>query len=97
MGVQSALNPDCMDVFVTLQHLPHPKTSLQDVFGTKIIEEHRQSLSAKNTKKTIPIPTSVQHAENTIIMVQCDECQMWRLVYCKYSQFRHLIVPYLKF
>ena len=47
-----------MDVFVTLQHLPHPTPGednhykmFSEVYGTKTSEEHRPSLSAKNPKK----------------------------------------------
>ena len=51
------------------------------VFGTTTSEEHRPSLSAKRPKKSVPIPTSMQHAKNTNVMIQCEECSMWRLVY----------------
>ena len=79
-----------MDVFVTLQHLPLPTPgcdnhykSFSEVYGTKTSEEHRPSLTSKSPKKTVPFPTSVQHAKNTNIMVMCEECDMWRLVYCQ--------------
>ena len=79
-----------MNIFVTLQHLPHPTPSTVDpdhykpfseVFGTTTSEEHRPSLTSKPPKKTVPIPTSVRHAKNTNIMIMCEECDMWRLVY----------------
>ena len=55
-----------------------------EVYGTTTSEEHRPSLSAKHPKKTVPIPTSVQHAKNTNIMVMCEECDMWRFVKLSY-------------
>ena len=77
-----------MEIFVTLQHLPHPIpgpdnhfVEFSKVFGITTSEEHRLSLSAKCPKKSVPIPTSMQHAKNTNIMIQCEECSMWRLVY----------------
>ena len=51
------------------------------VFGTTTSEEHRPSLSAKRPKTSVPVPTSMQHAKNTNVMIQCEECSMWRLVY----------------
>ena len=62
-----------MDVFVTLQHLPHPipgdnnhYKSFSEVYRTKTSEENRPSLLTKRPKKTVQFPTSVQHAKNTI-------------------------------
>lgn len=60
-----------MDVFVTLQHLPHPipgdnshYKSFSEVYGTKTSEENRPSLLTKRPKKTVSFPKSVQHAKN---------------------------------
>ena len=82
-----------MEIFVTLQHLPYPTpgpdnhfVEFSKVFGTTTSEEHRPSLSAKRPKKSVPIPTSMQHAKNTNIMIQCEECSMWRLVYSPVKQ-----------
>ena len=34
----------------------------------------------------MPFPVSIQHARNTNIMVvQCEECGMWQIVYSKYK------------
>ena len=37
----------------------------------------------KNAPKgnSLPFVASVQHANNTGLLVQCEECKMWRLVY----------------
>ena len=56
------------------------------VYGTDTSEEHRPSLQKRpNRQKTLPFVASVQHARNTNLMVQCEECEMWRLVYSKYK------------
>ena len=36
-------------------------------------------------KKMLPLYASVQHVKNAQLMVQCEECNMWRLVYSKYK------------
>ena len=54
---------------------------------TTTSEEHCPSLSVKHLKKTVPIPTSVQCAKNTNIMVMSEECDMWCLVYCQVKLF----------
>ena len=49
-----------------------------------VSEEHYPSLQKRPTRrKTLPFVASVQHARNTNLMVQCEECEMWRLVYSK--------------
>ena len=39
----------------------------------------------KKTAQTLPFVASVQHARNTNIMMQCEECDMWRIMYSKYK------------
>ena len=55
--------------------------TFSEVFGKPTTEKHRPSATKKRPKKSVPIPTSVQHAKNTNLMVQCKECSMWQLVY----------------
>ena len=76
--------------FVELKSLPDPTPgsdnhylSFSQVFGKNTTEEHRPSLNIKKQKKTLPFSTSVQHVKNVDMMVLCDECDMWRLLYCK--------------
>ena len=79
------------DIFSKLIHLPFPVPSADGHYQPFIeaynkpssSEEHRPSASAKRPRKSVPIPTSVQHAKNTNLMVQCEECAMWRLVYAE--------------
>ena len=41
--------------------------------------------SAPKRTKTLPFSGSVQHVKNVDTMLQCDECNMWRLLYCRYK------------
>ena len=52
-----------------------------EVYGVETTEEHRPSLQKRSQKKTLPFYASVQHVRNTGMMLMCDECGMWRLVY----------------
>jgi hypothetical protein len=50
--------------------------------------EHRPSLTKKTSKSssnTLPFYASVQHVRNAQIVVQCDNCDMWRLIFSKYK------------
>ena len=77
--------------FSKLGHLPDPTPgteghykAFQDVFKKTTSDEHRPSMSGKPKKgKSLPFRASVQHVRNTDVMLQCDECSMWRLVYSK--------------
>ena len=41
-----------------------------------------------NGKKTLPFSASVQHVKNVDLMLQCDECSMWRLLYSRFKLTR---------
>jgi hypothetical protein len=81
------------DVFDNLKYLPDPMSGIeghykpfQDVYGTATSEESRPSLQKRPSRaKTLPFVASIQHARNTNIMMQCEECEMWRIVYSKYK------------
>lgn len=81
------------DIFKKLKHIPHPTpgaddhyTPFIDPFGKPTTEEHRPSLKQKSAKKnSLPFYASVQHVKNADMMMQCDECMMWRLIYSKYK------------
>ena len=60
--------------------------SFAEVYSSPTTEEHRPSLQArKGWQKSLPFVASVQHEKNANCMFQCEECQMWRLVYSKYK------------
>jgi hypothetical protein len=80
-----------LDIFNKLSHLPHPTPGddnhyapFSEVFGTDTSEEHRPSCNVKQSKKnTLPFYASVQHVKNIEMMVECEECGLWRLLYSK--------------
>ena len=43
------------------------------------------SFKKKPSKKSLPFYASVQHVKNSQLMVQCEECNMWRLVFSKHK------------
>ena len=81
------------EVFEKLAFLPDPVPQgdghykpFDTIYNTVTSEEHRPSLQNHPVRqKTLPFVASVQHAKNTNLMVQCEECEMWRLVYSKYK------------
>eukprot|EP00731_Ephydatia_muelleri_P010008 Em0005g594a len=91
--------PECMlckplrlsaSEFSKLSHLPDstPGTDghykpFQEVFKKPTTEEHRPSAKKASSKATLPFRASVQHVHNAGMMLQCDECALWRLVYAK--------------
>ncbi len=86
------------DTFNMLKHLPHPTPGEDDhyapfssVFGTVTSGEHRPSYKKKalSKKNTLPFYASVQHVKNVELMVECQECGMWRLLYSKYKLNKH--------
>ena len=53
-------------------------------------EEHQISLLKRSKKhKSLPFVASIQHVKNTNLMIQCEECGMWRLVYAKKKLSAH--------
>ena len=56
----------------------------EKVYGTNTTEVHRPSSSKRSKKqKTLPFVASIQHVKNVNLMVQCEECGLWRIVYSK--------------
>ena len=49
------------------------------MFGTNTSEEHHPS----EQKNTLPFYTSIQHVKNIEMMLECEECGLWRLQYSK--------------
>ena len=76
--------------FSKLSHLPDPTPGtdghykpFQEVFKKPTTEEHRPSAKKASSKATLPFRASIQHVHNAGMMLQCDECALWRLVYAK--------------
>ena len=54
-----------------------------DVYGTPTTEEGRPSLMQRKKAKTLTYSPGEQHARNVGVVVQCDECDKWRLLFSK--------------
>jgi len=52
----------------------------KDVYGTVTSEEFRPSLQKRSKCKTLPFSASIQHVKTVNMMLQCDECGLWRLL-----------------
>ena len=85
--VKSARLPP--EIFSQIHHLPDPTPAsdghynpFSDVYGKTTTEAHHPSL-AKRTgiTKSLPFVASVQYVRNVTLMIQCEECSMWRLLY----------------
>ena len=79
-------------VFNEIHHLPDPTLGenghykpFDEVFGKKTTEESRPSKKKARDVRKGPFIPSIQHAKNTNLMVQCEECLKWRLVYSRYK------------
>ena len=79
-------------LFSTLKHIPH-QTPIEDghyfpfceAFHMTTTEKHRPSYrESKQVKKcNLPYYATVQHVKNAGIMVQCNECNQWCLVFSR--------------
>ncbi|XP_065883057.1 uncharacterized protein [Dysidea avara] len=78
-------------VFQNIHHFPDPVPadndhykSFSDIYGHNTTEEHRPSLKKRSSKeKTLPFHGKLQHVKNANLMLECEECGMWRLIYAK--------------
>ena len=79
--------------FLQLHHLPLPIPSedghclsFAEVFCEKITGEHRPSLLKKPSKSnSLPFYASVQHVKNCQMVIQCENCDLWRIIFSKYK------------
>ena len=89
----SICKPVRMDrtVFATLRHLPDPMISTSDPehylpFEQAMLRDTTDkdcpSLQ-EHKKKALSFSPSIQHVKNTNMMLQCEECQLWRLIFTK--------------
>lgn len=79
------------EVFESIRHLPDPMVDVtkpdhylpfDKVFSTETTEKDLPSLE-KHKKRVISYSPSIQHVKNVDVMIQCDECKMWRLLFSK--------------
>ena len=79
------------DDFSKLRFLPDPIMGSDDHYlsfakaytTTLSSEMYRPSLKGKSVAKPMSFSPSVQHALNTGTVIQCEECDRWRVVYSK--------------
>ncbi len=80
------------DVFSSLNFVPNPVPGadehykpFNEVYGEEEPnEKHRPSLQVRKKKATSFSP-SQQHVKDVRILVQCEECSKWRLLFCKHK------------
>jgi hypothetical protein len=75
------------DVFEKIKPFPDPipgtdghYLSFAEVYGSDTSEEHRPS-AKKSKQRTLPFHGKLQHVKNANLMIICEECGLWRLVY----------------
>lgn len=76
--------------FQRIGFLPDPVMGTDDhyisfgnVYCTDTDESYRPSLIQRKRMKTLTYSPSGQHASNAGVLVQCDECDKWRLLFSK--------------
>lgn len=75
--------------FSSLKFLPDPLLGedghyhlFNDVYGKPTTEKDRSSLKTKK-QNSISYSPSKQHATNVGVVIQCEECSKWRLMFSK--------------
>ena len=82
---------DCQ-IFEQLKQFPDPTPGddghylpFATIYGRATSEEHRPSKKKKSSKqRTLPFHGKLQHVRNADLMLECEECGMWRLIYAKH-------------
>ena len=76
--------------YVRLRYLPDPMLGsdghyqlFDSVIGSQTSEKDRPSLQAQKQKKSLSYSSVKQHAVNVGVVIQCDECNKWRLLFSK--------------
>jgi len=80
-----------LSVFQTIHNFPGPTQaendhykSFSDIYGQTTTEEHHPSLKKRlSKKKTLPFYGKLRHVKNANLMLECEECGMWQLIYTK--------------
>ena len=78
-------------VFSEIHVLPDPMPGYEghykrfaDVYGTTTDESHCPSLQKRSLKaKTLPLASSLKHVKNVDMMLECEHCGRWWLLYCQ--------------
>ncbi|XP_065895962.1 uncharacterized protein [Dysidea avara] len=81
------------EIFQSINFIPDPVPGeeghyrcFSDVYGTDTSEEHCPSLKKPNKRrKTLPFASNLTHVRNVDMMLQCEECDSWRLLYSQHK------------
>ena len=66
----------------------HYKT-FEQLLGSSTDESYRPSLQSKAKRtKMLLFTASVQHVKNVNLMLQCDECNLWRLLLTSQTNYK---------
>ena len=55
-----------------------------EVLGT-VTKDECPSFDQKKEKNSLPFIGCLQHVKNSGLVIQCIECEMWRLIFSKYK------------
>ena len=88
LSVASSLCWSVLFCLVGIHDLPDPLINddghyHSEVIGTSTTEKDLPSGSISKQKKSIPFNVTQQHVKNVKLLIQCEECDMWRLVLSK--------------
>ena len=78
-------------VFQIIHNFPDPIPAendhykiFSDIYGQTTTEEHCPSIKKRSSKeKSLPFHGKLQHVKNANLMLECEECGMWQLIYAK--------------
>ena len=79
--------------FATIHYLPNPVPGSDDhyqpfdeVYGDSeaLTDKYRPSLQRRK-RKAMSFSPSQQHVNNVGLLLQCEECDKWRLMFCKHK------------
>ena len=77
-------------MFRNLKNLPDPVLGsdghylpFDEVFKQSTTEKDRPSLKKQKHKKSLSYSPVKQHVTNVNVVIQCDECDKWRLLFSK--------------
>lgn len=83
-------------IFHTISFLPDPTPKgdghykmFSEQYGLTTSEEYRPSMQVtkKSAKQLFGFSPSQQHVRNINLLLQCEECDMWRLLFSKYKLY----------
>ena len=71
--------------------------SFSDLYGTSTTENDLPTTSSSHDKRKLPFNATQQHVKNVGLLIQCEECEMWRLLFSKSKLSSKCIVEFESF